>query len=60
MSAIQVESLFTSALGLQAPWEVGKVELNTAKRRFDFEVVSTAKRLTCPTAGWWTSRSTTA
>jgi hypothetical protein len=32
----QIEALFTSALGLQAPWQVAKVELNTGKRRIDF------------------------
>ncbi|MEY5097953.1 MAG: hypothetical protein RJA36_672, partial [Pseudomonadota bacterium] len=31
--SLQVETLFTAALGLQAPWRVEKVELNTAKRR---------------------------
>ena len=36
--SLGVESLFTSALGLKAPWEVGTVELDTAKRRIDFEV----------------------
>jgi hypothetical protein len=33
-----VEALFTSALGLNSPWEVVKVDLDTAKRRIDFEV----------------------
>ena len=49
--SIQVESLFTAALGLQAPWQVAKVNLDTAKRRIDFEVLSTAKRLACPSCG---------
>jgi transposase len=49
--SLQVESLFTAALGLQAPWKVAKVELDTAKRRIDFEVLSTAKRLDCPRCG---------
>jgi hypothetical protein len=40
--SLQVESLFTAALGLQAPWKVAKVDLDTAKRRIDFEVISTA------------------
>ena len=48
---LQVESLFTAALGLQAPWKVAKVDLDTAKRRIDFEVISTAKRLVCPSCG---------
>ncbi len=37
----QIEALFTTALGLQPPWHVAKVELNTAKRRIDFEVEHT-------------------
>jgi len=51
MSGLQVEGLFTAALGLAEPWKVEKVELNTAKRRIDFEVVNTARRLTCPACG---------
>lgn len=46
--SIGVESLFTLALGLQAPWSVKKVELDTEKRRIDFQVVSDAKHLDCP------------
>jgi hypothetical protein len=34
----QIETLFTTALGLQPPWHVAKVELNTGKRRIDFVV----------------------
>lgn len=49
--SLAVETLFTTALGLQAPWEVEKVELDTAKRRIDFEVACTAKRLACPACG---------
>jgi transposase len=49
--SLAVESLFTAALGLQAPWEVREVELNTAKRRIDFEVACDAKRLACPACG---------
>jgi len=49
--SVAIETLFTTALGLQAPWEVEKVELNTAKRRIDFEVVYQAKRHTCPVCG---------
>jgi transposase len=48
---VQVESLFTAALGLQAPWVVEKVELDTARHRIDFEVGCTAKRLACPSCG---------
>ena len=47
----QIEALFTTALGLQPPWHVAKVELNTAKRRIDFEVEHTGKRATCPACG---------
>ena len=43
-----IEALFTSALGLVAPWEVDKVELDTARRRIDFEVRCTATVLNCP------------
>jgi transposase len=45
---ISTEALFTSALGLQAPWRVSKVELSTARHRIDFEVVCDAQRLSCP------------
>ena len=46
-----VEGLFTSALGLAPPWEVAKVELDTARRRIDFEVHCSAKVLACPHCG---------
>ncbi len=46
-----VEMLFTTALGLQAPWAVEKVDLNAAKRRIDFEVSCHARRLACPECG---------
>lgn len=49
--SVAIETLFTTALGLQAPWEVEKVELNTAKRRIDFQVACAAKRLACPVCG---------
>lgn len=49
--SIGVETLFTTALGLQAPWIVSKVELDTAKRRIDFEVSCDAKQLPCPACG---------
>jgi transposase len=38
-------------LGLVSPWEVEKVELDTTRRRIDFEVRCTAKTLTCPHCG---------
>jgi len=47
----QIEALFTTALGLQPPWHVAKVELNTGKRRIDFEVEHTGKRAACPACG---------
>ena len=48
---VEIESLFTAALGLQAPWAVEKVDLDTAKRRIDFEVTCKAKVLSCPHCG---------
>jgi len=45
---VGIESLFTTALGLVAPWEVAKVELDTGRRRIDFALRCTAKHLTCP------------
>ncbi len=48
MAGLEVEGLFTAALGLADPWKVDKVELNTAKRRIDFEVVHTGTRMVCP------------
>ncbi len=47
----QIEALFTTALGLQPPWQVAKVELNTGKRRIDFEVEHAGKRAACPACG---------
>lgn len=49
--SVGVEALFTSALGLKSPWVVAKVDLDTAKRRIDFEVVCDAKQLPCPACG---------
>lgn len=49
--SIAVEALFTTALGLQAPWVVAKVDLDTAKRRIDFEVSCDAGKLPCPACG---------
>ncbi len=48
---VGVEALFTSALGLAPPWEVDKVDLDTARRRIDFEVRFTAKAMACPGCG---------
>ena len=49
--SVGIEGLFTSALGLVPPWEVDKVELDTARRRIDFEVRCSAKALSCPHCG---------
>jgi len=46
--SVAIESLFTTALGLAAPWEVAKVELDTSRRRIDFSLRCTAKQLSCP------------
>ena len=48
---IGVEALFTSALGLVPPWDVDKVDLDTARRRIDFEVRCSTKAMTCPACG---------
>ena len=48
---VQIESLFTAALGLQAPWVVDKVDLDTARRRIDFDIRCIASRLACPSCG---------
>ena len=47
----EAQALFTAALGLKAPWEVVKVELDTGSNRIDFQVESRAKRLPCPACG---------
>lgn len=49
--SIGVESLFTAALGLRPPWSVSDVKLDTGRRRIDFEVTCTAKRMSCPACG---------
>jgi len=49
--SVAIERLFSTALGLQAPWVVNEVELNTVKHRIDFQVVCQAKRLACPVCG---------
>jgi transposase len=48
---VGIEALFTSALGLQAPWVVESVKLDPAKRRIDFEVGCQGARLACPECG---------
>jgi hypothetical protein len=49
--SIGVEPLFTSALGLQLPWQVSDVKLDTGRRRIDFEVTCAAKNRPCPACG---------
>ena len=46
--SVAIESLFTSALGLQLPWSVQTVALDTARRRIDFTLTCSAKQLRCP------------
>src|SRR5574343_493906 len=46
--SVGVEALFTSALGLQAPWVVEDVKLDTTKRRIDFQIVCRGKTHACP------------
>jgi len=48
---VGIEALFTSALGLQSPWFVEDVKLDTAKRRIDFEVGCRGSPLACPQCG---------
>jgi transposase len=45
---VGIEALFTSALGLQAPWSVHTVQLDTERRRIDFNLTCTTARLPCP------------
>lgn len=49
--SLSTETLFTAALGLQAPWQVSQVELSTAKSRIDFHVQCNARQLSCPHCG---------
>lgn len=49
--SVGVEALFTDALGLQLPWTVQRVELDTARRRIDFEIGCGAQLLACPQCG---------
>jgi len=48
---VGVEALFTSALGLQLPWVVEDVKLDTAKRRIDFEIGCRGSALACAACG---------
>lgn len=49
--SVGVEALFTSALGLQQPWAVEQVKLDTMKRRIDFEIGCHGSALACPACG---------
>jgi transposase len=49
--SVQIEALFTSALGLQAPWEVRDVRLDAAKHRIDFDIECKQALLACPACG---------
>jgi len=49
--SVGVEALFTSARGLQLPWVVEDVKLDTAKRRIDFEIGCRGGALACPACG---------
>ncbi|WP_229521913.1 ISL3 family transposase [Massilia antarctica] len=46
--SISMETLFTTALGLQAPWEVTEFKLDTGARRIDFEVRYQSEEMACP------------
>ncbi len=46
--SVGIEALFTSALGLQAPWSVQDVVLDTSRRRIDFILTCNVSRLPCP------------
>jgi transposase len=49
--SVQIEALFTSALGLQPPWTVRDVRLDTARHRIDFDVECKQALLACPACG---------
>ena len=49
--SVGIEVLFTSALGLQEPWSVKDVKLDTSRRRIDFDLTCKASRLPCPHCG---------
>lgn len=46
-----METLFTQALGLTAPWRVVGVDFRKAEGQIVFQIENTAKRLTCPACG---------
>jgi transposase len=49
--SVGIEALFTSALGLQEPWSVKDVKLDTSRRRIDFDLTCSTSRLPCPHCG---------
>ena len=46
-----MESLFTQALGLNAPWRVVDVDFRQSEGVIVFQIDNTAQRLTCPACG---------
>ena len=46
-----METLFTQALGLSAPWRVVGVDFKPGEGLIAFQIESTAKRATCPSCG---------
>lgn len=46
-----MESLFTQALGLVAPWHVVKVDFRPAEGLITFQIDNSAKQLDCPACG---------
>lgn len=46
--SIAIETLFAKALGLQAPWSVKEVELDTTRQLIGFTLSCEAKQLSCP------------
>lgn len=46
-----METLFTQALGLTAPWSVASVDFSPTEGAINFRVVCDAKRLPCPGCG---------
>ncbi len=46
-----VATFFTRVLGLQAPWEVEKVSLDSERKRIDFTLSCDAQHLECPVCG---------
>ena len=46
-----METLFTQALGLSAPWRVVSLDFRPAEGLIAFQIDNTAKRLDCPTCG---------